>query len=269
MLASQLRHHAWTADSLAADLSAARDRQPSRSNHLSVAAAFGLSYADLAEGQQRLFRRLGLPPGPTFDAYAAAALDHTSLDEARRGLEGLYDQHLLTEPAPGHYQLHDLLREHARALAAAEDPGESDEAIGRLLAYYLHTAWPGRHFATWAAAYRAPATRRCASACPETSTLGRRPPGWKPSAPICIPPRTAHPAAGPCTRCRSRSNERLPAQTRSLGSSAALHQTALTVARQAGDPADGPTLNTLGALRRRPATTRRYHNAGPGIGALP
>ena len=58
-----------------------------RAENLSVAAAFGLSYADLTPGQQRLFRRLGLVPGPGFDAYAAAALDGTSLATARRHLE--------------------------------------------------------------------------------------------------------------------------------------------------------------------------------------
>ncbi len=142
MLASQLRHHpAWSAADLAAVLAGARDRlELMRAEDLSVAAAFDLSYADLTSDQRRLFRRLGLHPGPDIDAYAAAALDGTSLATARRGLAGLYDQHLLSEPAPGRYQLHDLLREHARALAAADDPAESDEPVGRLLDYYLHTA---------------------------------------------------------------------------------------------------------------------------------
>ena len=82
MLASQLRHHpAWTAVSLAAELADARDRLAlMHAENLSVGAAFGLSYADLTRDQQRLFRRLGLVPGPDFDAYAAAALDGTSLE---------------------------------------------------------------------------------------------------------------------------------------------------------------------------------------------
>ena len=118
--------------------------------NLSVAAAFGLSYADLTAGQRRLFRRLGLHPGPDIDAYAAAALDGTSLDTARRGLEDLYDQHLITEPARGRYRLHDLLREHAHALAAADDPAARDAATGRLLDYYLHTARAaGQHIPSW------------------------------------------------------------------------------------------------------------------------
>jgi hypothetical protein len=166
MLASQLRHHpAWTAAALAAELASSRDRLAlMRAENLSVGAAFGLSYQDLGDDQQRLFRRLGLHPGPSIDAYAAAALGHTSLDEARRGLDDLYDQHLLTEPAHGRYQLHDLLREHARTLAAADNPAESREAAGRLLDYYLHTALgAGQHLASWASPARHPPPGRSAS----------------------------------------------------------------------------------------------------------
>ena len=142
MLASQLRNHpVRTSAGLAAELAEARDRLAlMHAENVSVGAAFGLSYADLTPGPRRLFRRLGLVPGPGIDAYAAAALDGTGLATARRHLDELYDQHLIDEPAPGRYQLHDLLREHARALAAADDPAETGEAAGRLLDYYLHTA---------------------------------------------------------------------------------------------------------------------------------
>jgi tetratricopeptide (TPR) repeat protein/transcriptional regulator with XRE-family HTH domain len=152
MLGGQLRHHpAWTAAGMAADLAAAQDRVAEmHAENLSVAAAFNLSYRDLTGGQQRLFRRLGLVPGPSIDAHAAAALDDASLAGARRGLGELYDQHLLTEPAPGRYVLHDLLREHARALAAADDPQACAAAADRLLDYYLHTALAAaRHLPSW------------------------------------------------------------------------------------------------------------------------
>ena len=109
--------------------------------NLSVAAAFNMSYEDLSPEQQRLFRRLGLDPGADIDAYAAAALDGTDLAAARRGLEGLYDQYLVAEPAQGRYRLHDLIREHARALAGRLDPDrDRDGAIARLLDYYQHTS---------------------------------------------------------------------------------------------------------------------------------
>jgi tetratricopeptide (TPR) repeat protein len=143
MVARQLHHHpAWTVAGRAADLAAAVDRlELMATENLSVAAAFDLSYAELTEDQQRLFRRLGLAPGPDVDGYAAAALDGTGLTAARRGLEALYDQCLLTEPAPGRYRLHDLLRAHARALAGTLDPDrDRDQATARLLDYYQHAA---------------------------------------------------------------------------------------------------------------------------------
>jgi tetratricopeptide (TPR) repeat protein/transcriptional regulator with XRE-family HTH domain len=143
MVARQLHHHpAWTAAGRAAELAAARDRlELMATENLSVAAAFNLSYADLTGDQQRLFRRLGLHPGADIDGYAAAALDGTDLVPARRGLEALYDQYLLIEPAAGRYRLHDLIREHARAMAGRLDTdNDRDQATARLLDYYQHTA---------------------------------------------------------------------------------------------------------------------------------
>ncbi len=165
MLARQLKHHpARDGTELARQLAAAHDRLAvMRAENLSVAAAFDLSYQDLTMAQQRLFRRLGLAPGTDIDAYAAAALDDVGLETARAQLDELYDQHLITEPAPGRYLLHDLLREHARTLAADDDPASSRDAVGRLVNYYAHAAaTASRHIATW------------------TTAGGRRPPGSPP-----------------------------------------------------------------------------------------
>jgi hypothetical protein len=143
MAARQLHHHpAWTMAGMAAEMAAAVDRlELLVTENLSVAAAFNLSYDDLAPEQQRLFRRLGLHPGTDIDRYAAAALDGTDLAGARRRLEGLYEQYLLTEPAPGWYRMHDLIREHARALASRLDPSDDRaQATGRLLDYYQQAA---------------------------------------------------------------------------------------------------------------------------------
>ena len=143
MLARQLHHHpAWSLGRRAAELAAAVDRlELMAAENLSVTAAFGMSYADLAPDQQQLFRRLGLHPGTDIDAYAAAALDGTGLTAARRGLEALYDQYLLTELALGRYRLHDLVREHASALAERLDlDHDRDQATARLLDYYQYTA---------------------------------------------------------------------------------------------------------------------------------
>jgi hypothetical protein len=165
MLASQLRHHpARTAAGLAAEMAAASDRLAIlQAENLSVAAAFDLSYADLTGVQQRSFCRLGLVPGHDFDGYAAA-LDDTRLESARRQLDALYDHHLITGPAPGRYLLHNLIRGHARSLAAANE-GDSRTAVGRLVNYYAHTAAAAsKHIATW------------------TTLGGRQPPGQPPAS---------------------------------------------------------------------------------------
>jgi tetratricopeptide (TPR) repeat protein/transcriptional regulator with XRE-family HTH domain len=143
MLGRQLHHHpTWSAGERAAQLVAAVNRlELLATENVSVAAAFDLSYADLAPEHQRLFRRVGLHPGVEVDSYAAAALDGADLTTARSGLEALYDRYLLAEPAPGRYRMHDLIREHSRALANRVDPdGELEQAAERLLDYYQHAS---------------------------------------------------------------------------------------------------------------------------------
>ncbi len=255
MLARQLHHHpAWTASGLAADLAAARDRLAvMRAENLSVAAAFDLSYQDLPGDQRRLFRRLGLHPGPGIDAYAAAALDDTSLDAARRGLEGLYDQHLLTEPARGRYRLHDLLREHARALAANDDPAGRDTAAGRLLDYYLHTALAAsKHIAARGPARRLPTLGDSPACAPQISTP-RQATAW-----LEAERANLHAAAGYAAASALPLHAiAIPAAMSGFllahghwGQAAALHQAALTTARQAADrPGQAGALTQLGHVQ--------------------
>ena len=256
LIASQLRHHpAQTAESVVASLATATDRpELMRAENLSVAAAFDLSYQRLSPGQQRLFRRLGLIPGPTFDAYAAAALDGASLGEASRQLDELYDQHLITEPTLGRYQLHDLLREHARALAAADDQADRVAAAGRVLDYYLYTALAaGRHFAPRASAYRRPPPGNPSAQAPGLSTLGQS------AAWLEAERANLHAAADDAaTRGHSRHAVAIPAAIGGFlaarghwDQSAALHQSALAAARQAGDRlGEADALSTLGVLQR-------------------
>ena len=86
IIARQLHHHpAWSAAGLASDLATARDRLTfMHAENLSVDAAFDLTYKDLSADQQQMFCRLGLHPGTEIDAYTAAALDGSSMDQARR-----------------------------------------------------------------------------------------------------------------------------------------------------------------------------------------
>jgi DNA-binding SARP family transcriptional activator/Flp pilus assembly protein TadD len=133
---------AWTVGYLAARLGDQRQRLAElAAGDRSVAAALAVSYQQLTPFQQRLFRLLGLHPGPDFDAYLAAATASVTLAEAGQGLEDLLDAHLLQEPTPGRYRFHDLLRDHARAVAEQAEPDTArSDAIGRALDYYLHMA---------------------------------------------------------------------------------------------------------------------------------
>lgn len=139
LLASRLAHHpAWNIVEFTRHFAAAQDRLGELAGgSRAVAAAFDLSYLDLPPNRRRFFRRLSYHPGPYPDAYAAAALDGISLDEARRQLEALYMDHLLEEVAPGRYRLHDLLRRYAHSLPGRDD---MDQVLERVLVYYQHTA---------------------------------------------------------------------------------------------------------------------------------
>src|SRR5262249_14950085 len=89
----------------------------------------------------RMFRLLGVHPGPDISAAAAASLTGSSLSQARAALSQLTRAHLLAEPGPGRFAVHDLLRAYAAERADAEDrPADRRAAAHRALDHYLHTA---------------------------------------------------------------------------------------------------------------------------------
>ncbi|AZM50969.1 hypothetical protein DMB38_25070 [Streptomyces sp. WAC 06738] len=110
-----------------------------------VRAVFAWSYQALPEPEARLFRFLGLHPGPDFSLAAAAALAADSPPETRRLLDALVGVHLLEQTAPDRFELHDLLRAYAADRAHAEmPPDERDTALRRVLTWYLLTAETAR-----------------------------------------------------------------------------------------------------------------------------
>jgi tetratricopeptide (TPR) repeat protein/transcriptional regulator with XRE-family HTH domain len=257
MLARQLRHHpARSGAELAADLAAARDRLAvMRAENLSVAAAFDLSYSDLSEAQQRLFRRLGLTSGADIDAYAVAALDDASLESARSQLDELYDHHLIAEPAPGRYVLHDLLREYARTLADADDDdAEVHSAVSRLLNYYAHVAAAAsRHIATWTTAGgRLPPTSPPASA-PQLATSSEAA-AWLEAERPNLHAAVSYAAAKKMPLHAIAIAAAMGGFLRSRGhwdQAAEQYQTALMAAREAGDlPGQAGILDELGLLQQ-------------------
>ena len=103
-----------------------------------VRTAFDLSYRSLAGGPRRLFRLTGLLPGQDFAAEAAAALAGLPVDQVEADLAELVRRHLVREPEPARFSLHDLLRVYAKDRAEAEEHHERrTAAISRVLGHYL------------------------------------------------------------------------------------------------------------------------------------
>ncbi|MEU0844971.1 NB-ARC domain-containing protein [Streptomyces sp. NPDC005962] len=106
-----------------------------------VRTVFAWSYRALPDQAARLFRLLGLHPGPEFSLHAAAALARLTTSRARQLLDSLISAHLLEQTGPDRYQFHDLLRAYAIDQAQHEEPPpERDAALRRVLEWYLHTA---------------------------------------------------------------------------------------------------------------------------------
>jgi tetratricopeptide (TPR) repeat protein/transcriptional regulator with XRE-family HTH domain len=106
----------------------------------SVRAVFSWSYQQLSDESARMFRLLGLHPGPDISVPAAASLLGIAEAHARRLLRELARAHLTVEHVPGRYAFHDLLRAYAAEQARHTDSqADRDAAIGRVLDHYLHT----------------------------------------------------------------------------------------------------------------------------------
>ena len=105
-----------------------------------VRAVFSWSYRHLDQRAARMFRFLGLHPGPDISLPAAASLAGIPLTQTRAALTKLTRAHLVTEHILGRFALHDLLRAYAAEQAAVLDSdAERRAAIRRVLDHYLHT----------------------------------------------------------------------------------------------------------------------------------
>jgi DNA-binding SARP family transcriptional activator/tetratricopeptide (TPR) repeat protein len=106
-----------------------------------VRAVFSWSYTALTAAAARMFRLLGLHPGPDTSAAAAASVAGLPVGQAHELLVELARASLLAEHRPGRYSFHDLLRVYAVDLAHAHDTDDQRRAaVGRVLDHYLHTA---------------------------------------------------------------------------------------------------------------------------------
>ncbi|MFD9704243.1 ATP-binding protein [Lentzea sp. NPDC059081] len=106
-----------------------------------VRAVFSWSYRGLAPPVARLFRLLGLHPGPDFGAPVAAALADVGLLQAKRLLQALARSNLIQPSDPGRYRFHDVVRLYAAELAESEEAdGERTAAVRRMLGCYLRSS---------------------------------------------------------------------------------------------------------------------------------
>jgi tetratricopeptide (TPR) repeat protein len=134
----------WTVDDLVAELADEQHRLRAldlEDADTSVRGAFDVSYRTLHPDLADTFRAIGVHEGTSVTPHVIAALTDTDLVTARRRLRELASAHLLTETRADRYTLHDLIRLHAREVAAAELTGEQRERAGmKLLDYYLLVA---------------------------------------------------------------------------------------------------------------------------------
>jgi tetratricopeptide (TPR) repeat protein len=130
---------------LAQELRDNHDRLDTLAGHdpdTDVRDVFSWSYRTLDPAAARLFRLLGLHPGPDISLPAAASLAALPERRLRPAMATLLRAHLIVEPTAGRYTFHDLLRAYAAEQVAATEPeADRDEATQRLFDHYLHTAY--------------------------------------------------------------------------------------------------------------------------------
>ncbi len=132
----------WTIRTLADHLAQAQARlDVLQLDDLGVRASFQVSYGQLDPAHARVFRLVGLCPGPDIGTAAIAALLDRPAARIDESLDVLMASHLLDAYTPGRYRLHDLLRVYARERARAEEPATARQAaLNRLFDHYRYTA---------------------------------------------------------------------------------------------------------------------------------
>jgi tetratricopeptide (TPR) repeat protein/transcriptional regulator with XRE-family HTH domain len=106
-----------------------------------VRVVFSWSHGALSPAAARLFRLLALHPGAPAAVDAVASLAGAPVEQVRQLLAELSGAHLVTEPVPGKYGFHDLLRAYATELCATLAQTDRQAARGRLFDHYVHSAY--------------------------------------------------------------------------------------------------------------------------------
>lgn len=140
-------HSDFPLGSLAAELgqtSARLDALDGMELDSNLRAVLSWSYQALSPETAEMFRLLGGAPGPDISEQAAAVLAGLAPDTAARRLRLLEKAHLVQRYLPTRYRMHDLVRLYAADRAETDGkPDREDEALRRLLSYYLHASYAG------------------------------------------------------------------------------------------------------------------------------
>jgi DNA-binding SARP family transcriptional activator len=133
-IAAELRRAHGTLDAFTGD------------DSIGVRTAFSWSYHQLSAPAREMFRMLSLHHPPDISVPAAASLIAAPLRQAHAVTVELSRAQMISEPHPGRFNLHHLLRVYALELSAEEDSEtERAAALDRLFDHYrqsAHTAPP-------------------------------------------------------------------------------------------------------------------------------
>ncbi|MGC0403254.1 DNA-binding SARP family transcriptional activator/tetratricopeptide (TPR) repeat protein [Streptomyces sp. SAI-126] len=139
-----LARASWTTSDLLRQLGEGRGHLTQlRDLDRTLTQVFAISYEALNAEQQLVFRRIGLHVGVDFGPGAIAALTGLPQTTAEHVLEELLAHHLVAEPVPHRFTMHDLLRDYARTLiesGGTESEDDVRQAVQSLVKHYLHTA---------------------------------------------------------------------------------------------------------------------------------
>ncbi|MFC7386806.1 ATP-binding protein [Sphaerisporangium rhizosphaerae] len=133
----------WTIERVVRELADARHRLSAlgADRDLSPQAAFDVSYEALESDQARLYRMLGLHPGPAFGTGAAAAAGDIDEGRAFRILDELAGAGLVEPQEQDRFRFHDLVHVHAHDKALGVEPAqECRAAFVRVATWYLESA---------------------------------------------------------------------------------------------------------------------------------
>jgi len=112
-------------------------------------AVFTSAYHDLRQGEATLYRRLAAHPGPDFSPAAAAAAAGLELQVTVGLLARLEDAYLLQAEGDDRFRPHELVRDHMRVCAIAEETQQNREAAtARVIDWYTAAARAADHAVT-------------------------------------------------------------------------------------------------------------------------